>query len=129
MGRFGRGEVVVIPFPFVETAGGATTGGAGSRRRPALVLAALAGDEMILCMITSEATFDDHAVALREQDFARGSLHPKRARTLKQTSYVRPNRLLTVDENVVLRSVGQVADAMLTRVVERVTELISGKRA
>jgi mRNA interferase MazF len=120
MSRFVRGEVVVIPFPFSDDA--------ASRRRPALVLAALAGDDLILCLITSESTHDELAIALREQDFARGSLHPKRARTLKQTSYIRPNRLLTIDDSTVLRSAGQISDALLARVVQRVTDLISGKR-
>jgi mRNA interferase MazF len=125
VGRFVRGEVVVIPFPF---SGDVVSSDAASKRRPALVLAALAGDDLILCMITSESTHDAYAIALRDQDFARGTLHPKRVRTPSPTSYIRPNRLLTAEEGTVLRSAGQISDPVLTHVVQRVTDFISGKR-
>ena len=45
MGRFIKGDVVVVPFPFSDLS--------TSKRRPALVLADLAGDDLILCQITS----------------------------------------------------------------------------
>ena len=43
MGRFVKGEVVVFPFPFSDLQ--------GSKPRPALVVANLPGDDMVLCMI------------------------------------------------------------------------------
>lgn len=46
MGRFIKGDVVVIPFPFSDLT--------MSKRRPALVLAELSGDDLILCQITSQ---------------------------------------------------------------------------
>ena len=47
MEKFVKGAVVVIPFPFSNLA--------GTKRRPALVLADLPGDDIILCQITSVA--------------------------------------------------------------------------
>jgi len=41
MGRFVKGDVVVVPFPFSDLA--------MSKRRPALVIANLAGDDLVLC--------------------------------------------------------------------------------
>ena len=45
MARFVRGDVVVIPFPFSDLS--------QAKRRPALVLAELEGNDRILCQITS----------------------------------------------------------------------------
>ncbi|MFI5273274.1 MAG: hypothetical protein ACHQ4H_09625 [Ktedonobacterales bacterium] len=46
MGRFVRGDVVVIPFPFSDLT--------ATKRRPALVVADLPGDDVILRQITSQ---------------------------------------------------------------------------
>ena len=51
MAGFVKGEVVVIPFPFSDLS--------GSKRRPALVLADLPGDDIILCQITSQNSSKD----------------------------------------------------------------------
>jgi mRNA interferase MazF len=50
MARFVKGDVVVIPFPFSDLS--------GSKRRPALVLVDLPGDDIILCQITSQYSKD-----------------------------------------------------------------------
>ena len=47
MGKFIKGDVVVILFPFSDLS--------GSKRRPALVLADINGDDVILSQITSTA--------------------------------------------------------------------------
>jgi mRNA interferase MazF len=44
MGRFVKGDVVVIPFPFSDLS--------ATKRRPALVITALPGEDVILCQIT-----------------------------------------------------------------------------
>ena len=49
MAEFVKGEVVVIPFPFSDLS--------GSKKRPALVLADLEGDDILLCQITSQQIF------------------------------------------------------------------------
>lgn len=45
MAKFVKGDVVVIPFPFSDLS--------QAKRCPALVLAGLSGDDIILCQITS----------------------------------------------------------------------------
>ena len=45
MARFVKGDVVVVPFPFSDLS--------QSKRRPALVITELTGDDLILCQITS----------------------------------------------------------------------------
>ena len=46
MAAFVKGDIVVLPFPFSDLS--------ASKRRPALVLADLQGDDIILCQITSK---------------------------------------------------------------------------
>ncbi len=46
MARFIKGGVVVVPFPFSDLT--------QTKRRPALVIAELEGDDIILCQITSQ---------------------------------------------------------------------------
>jgi len=49
MAKFIKGDVVVIPFPFSDLT--------QTKRRPALVISALEGDDVILCQITSRTIF------------------------------------------------------------------------
>lgn len=50
MAEFVRGDVVVVPFPFSDLS--------QAKRRPALVVAELTGDDLILCQITSQSVKD-----------------------------------------------------------------------
>ncbi len=52
MAKFVKGDVVVIPFPFSDLS--------QSKRRPALVIAELEGDDLILCQITSQTILDNY---------------------------------------------------------------------
>ncbi len=66
MGNFIKGDVVVIPFPFSDLT--------DSKKRPALVLADLIGDDILLCQITSQHNKNSFAVALVATDFIYGAL-------------------------------------------------------
>jgi mRNA interferase MazF len=66
MGRFAKGDVVIVPFPFSDLS--------ASKLRPALVVAALIGDDVILCQITSQAKSDGYAISVGPTDFASGGL-------------------------------------------------------
>jgi len=47
--EFVRGDIVVVPFPFSDLT--------EAKRRPALVLAELEGEDRILCQITSQTIY------------------------------------------------------------------------
>ena len=64
MERFVKGDVVVIPFPFSDLS--------GFKRRPALVLSDLPGDDILLCQITSQNTEDQFSVPVSKSDFTVG---------------------------------------------------------
>ena len=103
------GEVVVIPFPRTDPAGG--------KRRPALVIEDLPGPDLILCQITSRAHYDAFSVPLDSSDFERGQLAVE--------SFIRPQRLFTVEHHLILSSIGKVQAAKLDEVLGKVREFFS----
>ena len=56
-------EVVVLPFPQTDLQAG--------KRRPALVVAELHGDDLILCQITTQSRRDGYSISLMKPDFER----------------------------------------------------------
>ena len=60
MERFVKGDVVVIPSPFSDLT--------GSKKRPALVISNLRGDDFILCQITSRNIRDEYSIEIRNED-------------------------------------------------------------
>ncbi|WP_159472620.1 type II toxin-antitoxin system PemK/MazF family toxin [Dyadobacter sp. 3J3] len=108
MATFVKGEIVVIPFPFSDLT--------SSKRRPALVLANLRGDDIILCQITSKTLKDDYAKSLESSDMLSGSL--------EVSSNVRPNRLFTADKKLILYSVGRISTTKYQEVVQEIIALI-----
>lgn len=109
MGKPVVGEVVVLPFPQTNLQVG--------KRRPALVVADLAGDDLILCQITSQAHSDGYSVPLTAADFERGQL--------AVDSFIRPSRLFTVEQSVILYAAAKVKDAKLRVVKTKICQLFT----
>ena len=110
MERLVKGDIVVLPFPFSDLS--------QSKKRPAFVVAPLQGDDVILCQITTVAHFDLYSVFLEEKDFVTGSL--------KQPSYIRPNRLFTSDIRIIIKRVGSVHQNKIEEVIKKITMIITG---
>ena len=108
MAKFIKGDVVVVPFPFSDLT--------QAKRRPALVISKIEGDDLILCQITSQSIKDNYAISLDDKDFETGSL--------KQPSNIRPNRIFTADNHIVLYKVGNLKIEKLNKVIEKVVEII-----
>lgn len=108
MERFVKGDVVVVPFPFSDLS--------KTKRRPALVIATLEADDVILCQITSKLISDDYAILIDEKDFDTGGL--------TKTSNVRPNRIFTADSHIVLYRIGHLKPNKLNQIIEKVIEII-----
>jgi mRNA interferase MazF len=92
MGQFTVGQVVSSAFPFSDLK--------SKKYRPALVVAVVDFDNLILCQITSKPYSSTMAIELSEQDFAEGSLPVK--------SYIRPDKLFTADESIVSIKYGEL---------------------
>ena len=113
MGKPVIGEVVGLPFPQTNLPAG--------KRRPALGVADLAGDNLIRCQITSQTRSDGYSVPLTLADFACGRL--------ALDSFIPPNRLFTVEQSVILYAAGTVKDVKLKEVRVKIRGLFPCRRA
>src|SRR5438128_9004190 len=100
MGKPLVGEVVVLPFPQTDLQSG--------KRRPALVVADLTGNDVILCQITTQSRHDNYSVPLTTADFDSGRLNAD--------SFIRANRLFTIDQSVILYSAAKIKIAKVNEV-------------
>lgn len=108
MGKPVVGEVVVLPFPQTDLQAG--------KRRPALVVADLTGDDLILCQITSQSRRNDgYSIRLTSADFERGHL--------SVDSFIRTSRLFTVEQSVILYSAAKVKRSKLNDVRAKIRDL------
>lgn len=110
MGRSVTGDVVVVPFPFSDLS--------DAKRRPALVVAPLPGEDVILCQITSRDVRDANAVPLRREDFVEGGLD--------RPSNARPNRLFTASGELIAYRAGRLGKAKVDEVLEAVRGIFKG---
>jgi mRNA interferase MazF len=108
MGRFVKGDIVVLNFPFSDLS--------GAKRRPALVLADLMGNDIILCQITSVATKDIYAVPIEEHDYINGAL--------KTESVIRPNKVFTADKSLILYTACTIANKKANEAIGVLIDII-----
>ena len=94
MEKFVKGDIIVIPFPFSDLS---TT-----KKRPAMVLKELKGEDLILCQITSKNTKDTYSISLSEKEFKTG--------TLKQDSNIRPNKIFTAENSIIEYKIGSLKE-------------------
>ncbi len=97
MGIFATGEVVLVPFPFSDLS--------QTKVRPALCVANLGRGDWVLCQITSNAYGDPMSQPIVAGDFDSGGL--------LVPSFVRPGKLFTADDKIVLRSLGKLSKPRL----------------
>jgi mRNA interferase MazF len=104
-----KGDVVVVLFPFSDLS--------NAKRRPALVISVLQDDDVILCQITSKLIKDGYAILLDDSDFVSGEL--------RQVSNIRPNRIFTADQSIVLYRIGHINEDKLIEVTDKIIEIIT----
>lgn len=109
MGKFVKGDVVIVPFPFSDLS--------AAKKRPAVVMAAFPGDDVLLCQITSKHVADSYAVSVLDVDFASGGLH--------QPSNIRPNRLFTAEGKIILYRIGVLGPVKIHELVAKIVEIVS----
>jgi mRNA interferase MazF len=105
---FVSGDIVVLQYPFSDLS--------GSKRRPALILTDLPGNDIILCQITSRVSLDPFSVAIGQEDFVSGGL-PK-------DSLARMSKLFTADKNLILSVAGRVTQAKIDEAVDVLLKIL-----
>lgn len=109
MERSVKGDIVVIPFPFSDLS--------GSKKRPALVIADLQGDDIILCQITSQHAKDNYAISVKNSDFKSGKL--------TAPSNIRPNRIFTADKNIIIKKAASLNEVAVNAVIHKIISILS----
>jgi mRNA interferase MazF len=104
-----RGDVVVVPFPFNNLS--------DQKRRPALVLAALAGPDVVLCQITSQPPRDTFSIAVEARDFASGSL--------ERSSTVRTNQIFTLEKAIICYRIGRLKPQRTAEIVKTIVSYLN----
>jgi mRNA interferase MazF len=77
----------------------------------------LPGDDLILCQITSQSHRDPYSVSLDQGDFQSGQLRVR--------SYIRPNRLFTIESSVILYTAAQLTKVKLDETLAKLRQLFS----
>ena len=110
MAAFTKGDVVIVPFPFSDLS--------NAKRRPALVVATLTRQNLILCMITSKSSNDQYVTAISNSDFLSG--------TLDRDSYVKANRVFTANETIIVYKAGTLVPGKVDKVIADLIAILNG---
>lgn len=109
MERFVKGDVLILSFPFSDLG--------VSKKRPSLVVATLKGDDIILSQITSQSRNDLDAIKLKQKDFKQGNL--------KIDSWIRPNKLFTVESSIIRYKIGNLRREKIKEVENKLCEIFT----
>ena len=109
MGKFVKGDVVVMPFPFSDLS--------SSKRRPALVLAKASDNDVILAQITSRSFYDAYAVEIDSNSFENGGL--------SVPSNIRTNKIFTAEDSIILYKAGKLKLEKFKEAINKVISLLS----
>ena len=107
MERFVKGDVVVTYFPFSDLT--------SAIKRPALVVANLDGDDIILCQITTKERADADKIILDFKDMKSGSLKTK--------SFIRPSRLFTIRKSLIVYKLGSLRNEKIAEVTKKLLDI------
>jgi len=103
------GSVVLVTFPLSNLK--------GQKIRPALVLAQVEFDNLILCQITSKPYSSKTAVQIESADFSKGGL--------PIVSFVRPDKLFTADQSIIQGTAGKLTEEKKKMILVKVRRLFT----
>ncbi|MBI2338004.1 type II toxin-antitoxin system PemK/MazF family toxin [Candidatus Daviesbacteria bacterium] len=112
MVKLAVGSVVLVTFPFSNLK--------GRKIRPALVLAQVEFDNLILCQITSKPYSSKIAIQIETADFIKGGL--------PVVSFVRPDKLFTADLSIIKSSAGELTIKSKGEILQKVRKLFTTSR-
>lgn len=108
MERFIKGDVIVLPFPFPDLS--------SAKKRSAVIISDIKGDDFIMLQITSKNVKDNYAISLMSTDFSSGSL--------KTDSNICPNKIFTLDKQLILYKIGHLNDQKMKECISGVCNII-----
>ena len=102
------GQVVLAVFPFSNLS--------SNKLRPCFVIGIAEFDDIVLCQITSKSYSSKRAIALLQADFSHGSI--------VTDSFIRPDKIATLDRAMIKRVLGTVNDIKLGEVKSSLKEFL-----
>ena len=109
MERFVRGDVVVLPFPYTDFS--------GAKKRPAVVIATLKGQNVILAQITTNQRNDEDLINLKRNDFYSGYL--------SSDSFIMTSIIFTADKSKISYKAGQLTQNKIKQVEEKLCQIFT----
>jgi len=100
---FKRGELLLVPFPFTDLS--------AAKRRPVVALTASDNYGDFIALPVTSRPQTRHGIPLASADLVRGRL--------PAPSWIRTDRIVTLNGTLVVKSIGQVNDRIIDRAVEQ----------
>ena len=107
MEKFAVGSIVLVLFPFSNLK--------VQKVRPALVLAHVEFNNLVLCQITSKPYSSKTAIRLESSDFIKGAL--------PVVSFVRPDKLFTADTAIIKDIAGVLTQKKRREIIKKVRNI------
>jgi mRNA interferase MazF len=104
-----RGDLLLIPFPFTDLS--------AAKRRPVLALTAADSYGDFIALPVTSRPQSEHALAMTAADVTGG--------TLPVASWIRTNRIVTLNASLVVKTVGRVAEPLVAAAVAQVCAYIT----
>ena len=106
---FSQRDIVLIPFPYSDLT--------LSKKRPALIISNKKMNKLqdkICCLITTKPHKDD--LKITKSSFEEG--------TLPFQSFVKPHRIFTLEENIIIKKLCKINKGLHNSVIKRLNEFI-----
>lgn len=98
-----RGDLLLVPFPFTDLS--------AAKRRPVLALTAADRYGDFIALPVTSRPQSEHALPLTPDDMTSGSL--------PAASWIRTNRIVTLNANLVVKTVGHVSERTVAAAVKQ----------
>jgi mRNA interferase MazF len=103
-----RGDLLLVPFPFTNLS--------AAKRRPVLALTAPDSYGDFIALPVTSRPQAEHGVVLTTENLVRGAL--------PAPSWIRTDRIVTLNASLVVKSLGRVSDEIVSTVVKEVCRRI-----
>ncbi|MEK6872753.1 MAG: type II toxin-antitoxin system PemK/MazF family toxin [Nanoarchaeota archaeon] len=105
---FNQRDIVQIPFPYSDLT--------GFKKRPALIISnkKLNGPDKVCCLVTSNPQEND--LSISKSSFEQGNLPFK--------SFIRPHRIFTVHEKIIIKKLCTIEGRLHNIVVEKLNDFL-----
>jgi PemK-like protein. len=109
VGKISVTDIVFVAFPFSNLS--------HTKLRPALILANAQRGDWLLCQITSKSYGDNKSICIDDSAYLFGSL--------AHISYIRPNKLFTANEEIIVKKVASLNKEAHHKVIAAIQEILT----